>query len=109
MWHRSVFDEIGIWREDCELADQEIQLRAGQRYAFVWVDQMTAEWRIHESNWAKKIDSGSEQRRIYEELHPARGRPLLERMRAQMLADIAARPPGFVFGPTFNLVQPVES
>ena len=46
MWHRSVFHEIGGWREDCELADQEIQLRSGQRYAFVWVDHMTAEWRI---------------------------------------------------------------
>ena len=47
MWQRSVFHEIGGWREDCGLADQEIQLRASLRYAFVYVDQVTAEWRVH--------------------------------------------------------------
>ena len=29
MWHRSVFDEIGSWRDDCVLADQEVPVARG--------------------------------------------------------------------------------
>jgi hypothetical protein len=109
MWHRSVFHEIGFWREDCGLADQEIQLRASQRYAFVYVDQVTAEWRVHASNFSKTADSLGEQRRIYEELHPISDRPMLMQRRKQTLEAIASRPPGFVFQPTVSMVQPAKS
>ena len=108
MWRRSVFAEIGGWREDTFLGDQEIQLRASQRYAFVWVDQMTAEWRIHASNFSKSADSASEQRRIFEEFHPVNDRPMIESNRAQLLEAIAARAPGFVFEPTFSFAEPAE-
>jgi hypothetical protein len=106
MWRRSVFDEIGGWREDCELADQEIQLRASLRYAFVYVDQVTAEWRIHASNYSKSVDSVSEQRRIYEELHPVKDRPWLAQTRKQTLESIALRPPGYMFEATINVARP---
>jgi hypothetical protein len=108
LWRRDVFREIGGWREDCGLADQEIQLRAFQRYAFAFVDHVTAEWRVHASNFSKTADSGREQRRVFEELHPVHDRPTLEQSRAQLLEVIALRPPGFVFEPTFGLVEPAE-
>jgi hypothetical protein len=100
MWRRSVFNDIGGWREDCDLADQEIQLRALQRYPFVFVDQVTAEWRIHGENFSGKADSGAEQRRIYDVLHPLPDRPLITKTRNQVLENIASRPPGAVFPPT---------
>ncbi len=100
MWRRTVFDEIGGWREDSDLADQEIQMRAGKHYVFAYIDQFTAEWRIHGSNFSGKINSGAEQRRIYEELHPVSDRPILTQMRENVLASIIARPPGYVFEPT---------
>jgi len=100
MWHRSVFEDIGGWREDCDLADQEIQLRALDRYAFVYVDQVTAEWRIHGENFSSKADAGTEQRRIYDVLHPLPDRPLITKTRNQVLDNIASRPPGAVFPPT---------
>ena len=105
MWHRSVFHEIGGWREDCGLADQEIQLRASQRYAFVWVDQMTAEWRVHASNFSKTADSFGEQRRIYED-HPVSNRPLLTATRDNTLEGIRLRPPGFIFEATIKVRRP---
>ena len=105
MFRRTLFDEIGGWREDCDLADQEIQMRAGKRYVFAYVDQVTAEWRIHGSNFSGKVNPGVEQRRIYEELHPVSDRPHVSQMREQVLAAIAARPPGFVFQPTILVVK----
>ena len=105
LWRRSVFEEIGGWLEDSVLADQEIQMRAAQHYAFAYVDQITAEWRIHGTNFSGKTDSGAEQRRIYEELHPVPGRPLIASQREKVLASIAARPAGYVFLPTVSLVR----
>ena len=109
MWRRSVFDEIGGWREDCGLADQEIQLRAAQRFAFVYVDQMTAEWHVHGANFSRTADSGAEQRRIYDVLHPLRDRPLITEWRNQALENIATRPAGFIFQPTVQLARPPPS
>ncbi|HEV8022121.1 MAG TPA: glycosyltransferase family 2 protein [Candidatus Lustribacter sp.] len=108
LWHHSVFDDIGGWREDSALADQEIQMRASRRHAFVWVDQMTAEWRVHSSNFSRTADSLGEQRRIYEELHPVNDRPLITQVRNNTLERMALRPPGYVFEPTFSLVEPVD-
>lgn len=78
-------------------------MRVGQRYTVAYIDQITAEWRIHGDNFSGKADSGAEQRRIYEELHPAPDRPLLTALRNAVLESIAARPPGYVFPPTIHL------
>jgi hypothetical protein len=103
MWERAVFEEIGPWREDCSLADQEVQLRAAQRYAFVWIDQMTAEWRIRGSeNFSSKTNALPEQVRIYTELHPTQ-RPVVVEMRERILTTIRDRPAGFVFMPTVKV------
>jgi glycosyltransferase involved in cell wall biosynthesis len=104
MWRRSVYDEIGPWRDDCALADQEIQLRAAQRYAFVWIDQVTAEWCIRGTdNFSSKVNAADEQKRIYDELHPVPGRPLLALQRERTVENIRRRPPGPVFGPTLTV------
>lgn len=88
MWRREVFDEIGFWRTDIAIADQEVQLRAAQRYVFAFVDQVSVEWRIRgESSF--EVDGAAEMRRIFEELHPAPGRPLLRNMREQSITNVA--------------------
>ncbi len=103
MWSREVFDEIGPWRADCSLADQEVQLRAAQRYAFVWIDQMTAEWRIRGTeNFSSKANTFPEQQRIYTELHPT-DRPVVAEMRERILGTIRERPTGYVFMPTLTV------
>jgi len=99
----SVFAAVGGWREDCYLADQEIQMRVSERYTVAYVDQVTAEWRIHGDNFSAKVNAVDEQRRIYEELHPVPNRPILTAMRQTVLDSIAQRPPGYVFPPTVRL------
>ena len=106
MWRRSIFDVIGGWREDCGLADQEVQLRAAQRYAFAYIDQITAEWRVHASNFSRTADTGAEQRRVYEELHPVEGRPVITQRRNEMLENIRDRPPGYIFEATLIVHKP---
>ena len=79
-------------------------MRAAQRYTFAYVDQVTTEWRIHGENFSGKVNSIAEQRRVFEELHPVPGRPIVTAMRTAALERIAARPPGFVFPPTLRLL-----
>jgi Glycosyl transferase family 2 len=104
MLRLSVFADVGGWRADCILADQEIQMRVAQRYTFAYVDQVTAEWRIHGENFSGKVDSIAEQRRVFEELHPVQSRPIVAAMRKAALERMAMRPPGFVFPPTLRLL-----
>jgi hypothetical protein len=103
LWRTSIFEAIGRWRSDSMLSDQEIQLRAAQRFAFAYVDQVTSEWRVHGDNFSGKVNSGAEQRRIYEVLHPTPDRPWLNKARDHVLNGIAERPPGYVFEPTLRL------
>ena len=106
LFRRSLFEEIGGWREDSALSDQEFQLRALQRYSFAYVDHFTCEWRIHTENFSSKTDAVGEQRRIFELLHATPDRPYITEQRAAMLANIAARPKGEVFPPTTSLAPP---
>jgi glycosyltransferase involved in cell wall biosynthesis len=100
MVHRRVFDEVGPYRADCMLADQEFQMRALQRFAFVYSDNMTAEWRSRgKENFSANADSSPEQQRIYERLHPRPGRPFLEQRRRETVERIASRPKGGVVFP----------
>jgi GT2 family glycosyltransferase len=102
MIHRRVFETVGPYRDDCMLADQEMQMRALQRFAFVYVDRMTAEWRARgKENFSTTADSVPELRRMFEELHPQPQRPEIERRREETLERIANRPKGvFAFPPT---------
>ena len=102
MIHRRVFETVGPYREDCMLGDQELQMRAMQRFAFVYVDRMTTEFRARgKENFSSTADSTPELRRIYDELHPQHHRPDLERRRRETLARVASSPRGvFAFPPT---------
>jgi GT2 family glycosyltransferase len=104
MIHRRVFEAVGPYRADCMLADQELQMRALQRFAFVYVDRMTAEWRARgKENFSTGVDSTPELRRMYDELHPQPSRPDVERRRNQTLERIANRPKGvFAFPPSLK-------
>lgn len=105
IFRRDIFEQIGTWREDCILADQEFQLRAISHYVLVFVDRMTAEWRVRASdNLSTRTDSSVELRRVYEELHPMPDRPHLERRRRDMLAKIGLRTQGeFAFPPSVTV------
>jgi hypothetical protein len=104
MLHRRIFATLGPLRADSMLADQEMQMRSLQRYAYVYVDRMTAEWRARgKENFTTTADSAPELRRIYDELHPQPGRPEIERRRREALERIATRPKGvFAFAPTLE-------
>jgi hypothetical protein len=102
--HRSVFDEAGWWLGDSCLADHELHMRLGLRYVFVHVDEITFEFREHAGNQAKGWDFATELQRIYDELHPVPGRPILAEHRKATQAAMAARIPGQpVFPPTIRL------
>jgi GT2 family glycosyltransferase len=105
LFRRDMFDAIGPWRDDCILADQELQLRAANRFVMVYVDRMTAEWRARGSdNFSTNTDSSIELRRVYEELHPTPDRPHLLARRAATLENVAGREKGvFTFPPTITI------
>jgi hypothetical protein len=107
---RDIIDEIGGFRDDCILADQEFQLRAANRYVFAYVDHMTAEWRVRgKSNFSATVNSREAQRQVYEELHPLPERPLIEAHRRATLENIGLRPPGFIFPATITFAEPQET
>ncbi len=101
--HRSVFDETG-WFIDSFLNDVEIHMRQAQRYVFVHVDAMTFEFREHAGNSAKQNDFPRELQRLYDEVHPISGRPVLEQQRRASLQLMASREPGKpAFPPTVGI------
>ena len=105
IFRRDMLEQIGSWREDCILADQEFQLRAANNYVMVYVDRITAEWRARGSdNLSTTTDSTGELRRIYDELHPIAGRPHLQRRREDAIARVGTRTKGvFAFPPTLKV------
>jgi hypothetical protein len=92
--HRTTFEAVGWLRRDMALADQEMLLRLAQRYTFAWVDHVTSEFRDHLGGMGKGFDHLAEQRRIYEEIHPVPGRPVLAKRRESALQGVAERVPG---------------
>jgi hypothetical protein len=104
---RDIIDEIGGYRPDTALADQEFQLRAAGRYVFAWVDSLTSEWRVRGAEgYSARTDSETEMRKLYEELHPVPGRPYIEHRRVKALEAFAERPKGFIFAPTILVEGP---
>ena len=105
LFRRDMLETIGPWREDCILADQELQLRAANAFVMVYVDRMTAEWRARgKDNYSTNTDSTGELQRIYDELHPAPGRPHLRKRRDATLENISKRVVGvFTFPPTISI------
>ncbi len=102
--HRSVFDEAGWWLADSCLSDLEIHMRLALRYVFVHVNEITFEFREHAGNQAKAWDFAGELQRIYDELHPAPGRPILAADREATHARMKLRVPGKpAFAPTIHL------
>ena len=109
---REVLDEVGSWREDCILADQEFQIRAADRYVFAYVDRMTSEFRSRgKHQFSNTADSIPELRRVYEELHPVPKRPFVQKSREETLARVALRPKNqpHVFPPTLRVHPPLKA
>ncbi len=108
LWRRSIFREIGGWLVESMLSDQEIQMRAHKHYALAYVDQITSEWRVHGGNFSGKVNAAGEQRRIFEVVHPTPGRAWLTKTRDYLLSEMANRPPGYVFPPTFRIEREAD-
>jgi hypothetical protein len=101
---RDIIDGAGGYSRQTALADQEFQLRLAGRYVFAYVDALTNEWRIRGGeNFSSRTDGGAELRKVYEELHPLPGRPLIEQRRRATLEAMAARPKGYIFEPTVRV------
>ena len=107
VYRRDVLDAVGGWNVETFLADQELQLRLWQRSPAVWVDHVTAEWRVREKGTSnsQSLDSGPELRHVHA-MHPVPDRPLLAQMREAAVRSVAARPKGEVFPATIVLSDP---
>ncbi|HEV8022123.1 MAG TPA: glycosyltransferase family A protein [Candidatus Lustribacter sp.] len=99
-----VFAEIGKYREDTILADQEFQFRLWNHYPLVWVDHITSEWRVRgaSENISTSVNTGPEMERIFNEMHPVVNRPLIVEQRTATLANVKNRPAGTTFVPTIS-------
>ena len=99
-----VFAEIGKYREDTILADQEFQFRLWNHYPLVWVDHITSEWRVRggDKNISTSVTTGPEMERIFNEMHPVVNRPLIVEQRSATLANVKNRPAGTTFVPTIS-------
>jgi hypothetical protein len=102
--HRSVFSEAGWLLADSALNDLELHMRYGNRYVFVHSDAMTFEFREHPGNQAKTLDFPTELERLYRDVHPMPGRPILAEDRRSTLEAMRRRVPGQpAFPPTITI------
>lgn len=109
MFRREAWEAFGGMRGESILADQDMQLRATLKYSFAYVDAVTSDWGVRgDRNLTTKADSLPEIRRMYDELYPVAGRPLVREMRERIVAEISAREAGkFAFAPT--VTKPVKT
>jgi Glycosyl transferase family 2 len=100
----AVYDEVGWYLPDNLVADNEIQARICKRYFYAFADHVTAEFRDHPDGAGRKANFVDDLKRVYSEIHPVSGRPLIDRIRQSTLDNIAARDPnGTPFPMTLKL------
>ena len=106
-----ILSEIGSWRDDTMLHDQEFHMRAASRYAFAYVDRMTTEFRSRgKHQYSNTADSRPELRRLFDELHPVVGRPVVQSQRDEALERVSRRPKdqAHVFPATISIEPPIK-
>lgn len=103
---RDVVERASRWAGQRPVADQAFQLGLWQHAPVVWVDQFTVERRVREQEYITVLHSAGEMRRMYDELVPVDGRPMIGTLRAQMLESIAAQPHGIAFTATVTVDGP---
>jgi hypothetical protein len=84
------------------LGDQEMQTRYAKVFDFVHVDHVTCEWRFtggEENLSSRKAKAVPSAMRAWYAAHP-NDRPLVEAARANSIASVEAREPGFRFPPS---------
>lgn len=89
---KSVYDAIGWYRTDSDVADNEIHARMAPNYFYTFPDHVTSEFRSHAGSLGSRLDFPTAMRAMYTELHPTPDRPLITRMREQTIANVLARP-----------------
>lgn len=60
MLKRKVIEEIGLWDEDLVYEDYDMWLRIAKKYDFIFADKPSVEYRFHEHNSHKKLNSAME-------------------------------------------------
>jgi len=90
----SVYDEFGWYIADLEIADNEIHARFTKKHYYAFADHITAECRDHSTVLSRALNFPAALRRMYTQLHPVTGRPLLDRIREATISNVEARPVG---------------
>ncbi len=103
--HRSVYEDVGWYLLDSDVSDNEMQIRITLGYFYAFADTVTTEFRDHAGGQGRQADFPAAMHRIFTEVHPVHDRPLIERMRADTIAAVAAREPGkSPFSPTLRFL-----
>jgi hypothetical protein len=93
---RDLFDpaDIGWFLLDSIAADQEYHMRLTERYSFVFVNQVTSEFRDHPSNQGKACSWWEAMDDIYGRVRPLPDRPLIEAQRRAAVEFLKTVPLG---------------
>jgi hypothetical protein len=92
--HRSAYDTCGGYLLDSDISDNEIHARFTQRYFYAFVDHVTSEFRDHAGGQGRQCDFPAALRDMYENHHPLKDRPEIERQRLATIENIRQREPG---------------
>ncbi len=87
-------DDVGFFLLDTIVADQEYHMRLAERYPFVFVDQVTSEFRDHPGNSGKQYNWSKEMEHIYEDVRPLPDRPILQAQRRSNVVTLKSVPVG---------------
>jgi glycosyltransferase involved in cell wall biosynthesis len=99
-----VYEELGWYIADSDVADNEIHARWAAHYFYAFVDHVTSEFRDHEGSMGRSLDFVTALKRVYSELHPRPDRPLLNHIREATIENVRQREAGkSAFSPTIRL------
>jgi hypothetical protein len=87
-------DDVGFFLLDTIVADQEYHMRLADRYPFVFVDQVTCEFRDHPANSGKQHNWSEAMQHIYEDVRPLPDRPILQAQRRSTVVTLKSVPVG---------------
>ena len=90
----SVFDEVGWFRTDTDVSDNEVHSRVAACYLYAFVNHTTNEFRAHSNSAGSSVDFPASVQHFYDVIAPTPDRPYLNVRRQACLETIRARPAG---------------
>ena len=91
---RAVYDRVGWYLPDSDVADNEIQARICKHYFYAFCDNVTAEFRDHPGGTGRNLNFATALKEVYDHHHPVTNRPHVAELRERTLAAVASRVPG---------------